>query len=166
MNSKREIIIEIFEEHSKVNFYSIRYSDNELSEAESFFDKVLDDENLEEDVEILSKLIDRIGENGAESRHFRHAGARRDNVAALPEYLSSSNLRLYAIRLTKNIVIIGNGGIKKTQTYNEDPFLNECVETLKTIDRFIDIRVNKGQTIIFRKELMGNLKFYIKNEKK
>lgn len=166
MNSKREIIIEIFEEHSVVNFYSIRYSDNELSEAERFFDKVLDDENLEEDVEILSKLIDRIGENGAEPRHFRHAGARRDKVAALPEYLSSSNLRLYAIRLTKNIVIIGNGGLKNTKTYNEDPFLNECVETLKKIDRFIDIRIKKGQTIIFRKELMGNLKFYIKDEKK
>lgn len=166
MNSKREIIIEIFEEHSEVNFYSIRYSDNELSEAENFFDKVLDDENLEEDVEILSKLIDRIGENGAEPRHFRHAGTRQDKVAALPEYLSSSNLRLYAIRLTKNIVIIGNGGIKKTKTYNEDPFLNECVETLKKIDRFIDSRIRKGQTIIFRKELMGNLNFTLRNEKK
>jgi hypothetical protein len=166
VNSKREIIVEIFEEHSKVNFYSIRYSDNELSEAECFFDKVLADEKLEEDVEILSKLIDKIGENGAEPRHFRHAGTRRDKVSALPEYLSSSNLRLYAIRLTKNIVIIGNGGIKKTKTYNEDPFLNECVETLKKIDYFIDKRIEKGQTIIFRKELMGNLKFYIKDEKK
>ncbi|HBY67679.1 MAG: hypothetical protein CMC07_02240 [Flavobacteriaceae bacterium] len=162
MNSKREIIVEIFEEHSQVNFYSIRFSDNELSESELFFDKVLDDEDLEEDVEILSKLLDKIGENGAEPRHFRHAGTRRDKVAALPEYLSSTNLRLYAIRLNKNIVILGNGGLKTTETYNEDPFLNECVETLKQIDRFIGSRINKGQTIIFRKELMGDLKFYIK----
>lgn len=162
MNSKREIIIEIFEEHSEVNFYSIRYSDNELSESELFFDKVLDDEGLEEDVEILSKLLDKIGESGAEPRHFRHAGTRRDKVAALPEYLTSTNLRLYAIRLNKNIVILGNGGLKTTETYNEDPFLNQCVETLKQIDRFIGSRINKGQTIIFRKELMGDLKFYIK----
>jgi len=162
VNSKREIIVEIFEEHSQVNFYSIRFSDNELSESELFFDKVLDDEDLEEDVEILSKLLDKIGENGAEPRHFRHAGTRRDKVAALPEYLSSTNLRLYAIRLNKNIVILGNGGLKTTETYNEDPFLNECVETLKQIDRFIGSRINKGQTIIFRKELMGDLKFYIK----
>lgn len=166
MNSKQEIIVEIFEEHSEVNFYSIRYSDNELSEAECFFDKVLGQEDLEEDVEILSKLLDKIGENGAELRHFRHAGTKRDKVAALPEYLSSTNLRLYAIRLNEKIVILGNGGIKKTKTYNEDPFLNECVETLKKIDRFISNRINKGQTIIFRKELMGDLKFYIKNEKK
>ncbi|WP_298340856.1 hypothetical protein [uncultured Algibacter sp.] len=162
MNSKREIIVEIFEEHSQVNFYSIRFFDNELSESELFFDKVLDDEDLEEDVEILSKLLDKIGENGAEPRHFRHAGTKRDKVAALPEYLSSTNLRLYAIRLNKNIVILGNGGLKTTETYNEDPFLNECVETLKQIDRFIGSRINKGQTIIFRKELMGDLKFYIK----
>ncbi|MCB0745025.1 MAG: hypothetical protein KDC67_14045 [Ignavibacteriae bacterium] len=162
MNSKREIIVEIFEEHSEVNFYSIRYTDNELSESELFFDKILDDENLEEDVEILSKLLDKIGENGAEPRHFRHAGTKRDKVAALPEYLTSTNLRLYAIRLNKNIVILGNGGLKTTETYNEDPFLNQCVETLKQIDRFIGSRINKGQTIIFRKELMGDLKFYIK----
>lgn len=162
MNSKREIIIELFEEHSEVNFYSIRYSDNELSEAELFFDKVLGEDELEEDVGILSKLLDKIGENGAEPRHFRHAGTRRDKVAALPEYLSSTNLRLYAIRINEKIVILGNGGLKTTKTYNEDPFLNECVETLKEIDRFISSRIKKGQTIIFRKEIMGDLKFYIK----
>lgn len=166
MNSKREIIVEIFEEHSKVNFYSIRYSDNELSETDCFFDKILDNDDLVEDIEILSKLIDRIGENGAELRHFRLAGSKRDKVAALPEYLSSSNLRLYAIRLTEKIVILGNGGIKNTKTYNEDPFLNECVETLKKIDRFIDSRIKSGKTIIFRKDLMGDLKFYIQDEKK
>ena len=138
MNSNREIIVELFEEHSEVNFYSIRYSDNELSEADLFFDKVLDNEELDEDVEILSKLLDKIGENGAELRHFRHAGTKSDKVAALPEYLSSTNLRLY------------------------DPFLNECVETLKQIDRFIGARIKNGQTIVFRKELMGNLKFYFK----
>lgn len=166
MNSNRKIIVEIFEEHSEVNFYSIRYADCELTESEFFFDKVLDDEDFEEDVEILSRLIDRIGENGAEQRHFRHAGTKRDKVAALPEYLSSSNLRLYAIRLTIGIVILGNGGLKTTKTYNEDPFLNECVETLKKIDRFIDSRIKTGKTIIFRKELMGDLKFYIKDEEK
>lgn len=162
MNSNQEIVVEIFEEHSKVNFYSIRYSDNELSEAESFFDKVLDDDDLEEDVEILSKVIDKIGENGALPRHFRHAGTKQDKVGALPEYLSSSNLRLYAIRLTEEIVILGNGGLKTTKTYNEDPFLNECVETLKKLDRFLETRLNNGKTIIFRKQLMGDLKFYIK----
>lgn len=166
MNSKREIIVEIFEEHSEVNFYSIRYTENELSEAEIFFDKVLDQDELEEDVEILSKVIDKIGENGAEPRHFRHAGTARDKVGALPEYLSSTKLRLYAIRLTNKIVILGNGGLKTTETYNEDPFLNECVETLKKIDRFLDTRLNTRKTVIFKKQLMGDLKFYIKNEKK
>ncbi|APZ47026.1 hypothetical protein BW723_12355 [Polaribacter reichenbachii] len=166
MNSSREIIVEIFEEHTEVNFYSIRYADKEFSEAECFFNEVLDNDGLEEDIEILSKLIDRIGENGAEPRHFRNAGTRRDKVAALPEYLSSTSLRLYAIRLNEKIVILGNGGIKNTKTYNEDPFLNQCVETLKKIDRFIDSRIQTGKTIVFRKELMGDLKFYIKNEKK
>jgi len=48
VNSKQEIIIELFEEHDEVNFYTIRYSDNELSETELFFDKVLEDGDLEE----------------------------------------------------------------------------------------------------------------------
>ena len=156
----------MFEEHSKVIFYSIKYSKKELSETESFFDKVLGDEDLAEDVEIISKVIDKIGENGAELRHFRRAGKSHDKVGALPEYLSGSNLRLYAIRLNKEIVILGNGGLKTTKTYNEDPFLNECVNTLRTIDQFIASRLKSGQTIIFKKQLMGNLKFYIKDEKK
>lgn len=162
MNNNREIIIEIFEEHAEVNFYSIRYSEKDLSETELFFNKVLDAEELEEDVEILSRVIDKIGENGAQPRHFRHAGTKKDRVGALPEYLSSSNLRLYAIRLSDKIVILGNGGLKTTKTYNEDPFLTDCVETLKKIDRFLDNRLRTNKVFIFKKELMGDLKFYIK----
>lgn len=105
-------------------------------------------------------------ENGAELRHFRNAGKKSDKVGALPEYLSSSRLRLYAIRLNREIVILGNGGLKTTQTYNEDTFLNNCVETLQKIDHFLNIRLRKGQTFIFRKELMGNLTFYIKKDEK
>lgn len=165
MNQDQKIIIELFEEHSQVNFYSIRYLENELSETDYFFDKALANKDLEEDINILSKLIDKIGENGAEPRYFRHASNQRDRVAALPEYLSSSDLRLYAIRISKEIVILGNGGLKTTRTYNEDPFLNNCVEVLKLIDHFLKSRVKKGNTTIFRKQLMGNLKFYLKNEK-
>lgn len=166
MNPSQKIIIEIFEEHAKVNFYSIRYASNESTETELFFEKFLDDENLEEDVAIISKVIDKIGENGAEARHFRNAGTSRDKVGALPEYLFSSKLRLYAIRVNTRIVILGNGGVKTTKTYNEDPLLNECVEILKKIDRFLGSRLTKGKTLIFRKELMGDLNFYIKDEKK
>lgn len=166
MNSSREIVIEIFEEHSKVNFYSLRYVSEELSETDIFFENVLVQEDLIEDVEIISKMIDKIGEHGAELRHFRNAGNKSDKVGALPEYLKSSKLRLYAIRVNSEIVILGNGGIKNTKTYNEDPFLNECVELLKKIDYLLGIKLTKNKVFIFRKELMGDLKFYIKNEKK
>lgn len=166
MNPNQEIIIELFEEHAQVNFYSIRFSENDLTETDYFFDNALANKDLEEDINILSKLIDKIGENGANPRHFRFAGSRTDKVTALPEYLSSSNLRLYAIRVSEKIVILGNGGLKTTKTYNEDPFLNKCVEILKTIDRFLDSRLKNESVFIFRKQLMGNLKFYFKNEKK
>ena len=166
MNSSREIVIEIFEEHSKVNFYSLRYVSEELSETDIFFENVLDQENLKEDVEIISKMIDKIGEHGAEPRHFRNAGSKFDKVGALPEYLKSSKLRLYAIRLNNEIVILGNGGVKNTKTYNEDPFLNECVELLRKIDYFLEIKLSNRKVFIFRKQLMGDLKFYIKDEKK
>lgn len=44
----------------------------------------------------------------------------------------------YILRETADIYsfrIEGNGGIKRTRTYQEDMWLKECVETLQKIDK-------------------------------
>jgi hypothetical protein len=110
----------------------------------------------------LIKWIENIGERGAHERHFRLEGKRTDNVMAMPTPIETSKLRLYVIRLSEEIVILGNGGVKKTRTYNEDPELNGFVELLQTIDGFLKSRLQKQKINIYNKELLGDLVFHLK----
>lgn len=89
---KSSITIELFEEHDKVNFYTLRFQDEE-TEVDKFLDQ-------------------------------------------FPEGCP----------------------------YDEDPFLNSCVELLQEIDSYIRTRLRKGQLTIYNKQLFGNLIFHLKTK--
>lgn len=106
-----------------------------------------------------------IKENFAEDRYFRYEGTRSDRVQALPaKFLDSSRLRVYCIVISRKVVILGNGGIKTTATYEEEPYLKKCVETLQKIDFEIKMRENRKMIVIKGSQLEGELEFYIKEE--
>jgi len=161
---KSEIHIELFEKHEKVNFYTVRFNNGE-TEVDKFFGKFPENSQYDEDVNIVIKWIDNIGERGAYERYFRREGKISDNVMALPTPIETSNLRLYVIRLSEEIVILGNGGVKNTRTYNEDPFLNQCVELLQAVDRLLKKSISLDKTQLFRKQLFGVLSFEFKKPK-
>lgn len=161
MNLSNTISLEIFEEHDEVTFYTFRFLGDEFNEAEKFILNFIDKEKFEEDLGIITKMIEKIGKSGAEPRHFRNVGKMRDDVASLPEYLYSSKLRLYVIHISKNIVLIGNGGYKKTKTYNEDPFLDNCVSLLQTIDFKIKNNIKHKKLSIINRKLVGNISYKI-----
>ena len=160
---KSKIDIEIFEECEKVNFYTLRFQDEE-TETDKFLDQFPEGCKNDEDIDIIIKWIDQIGQRGALERYFKPESKKNDNIWAIP--IETASLRLYVIRLSDNIVILGNGGIKTTARYNEDPYLNSCVELLQEVDRFIKSRVQSGQMSIYRKELFGNLTFHVKEKNK
>lgn len=161
MKLRKKIIIELYEEFEEVNFYTLNYDLKEESEADDFFIRFYDEEKFKEDIDIISKMFEKIGQKGAEIRYFRPEGKMNDQVGALPERLYTANLRLYAIRLSKNIVILGNGGEKTTKTYNEDPYLNNCVEVLQKINHILNDRIQNGKIFEYNKVLTGYLTFYI-----
>ena len=70
----------------------------------------------------------------------------RDNVQALP--VESGKLRLYCLRLTDQIVILGNGGIKATRTYEEDPKLYGYVLDLQRFEKILNENIEKGYVSI------------------
>ena len=70
-------------------------------------------------------------------------------------------LRLYCLCISSKVLILGNGGIKETQTYQEDPYLNKCVETLQKIDFEIRQRENRKEIVVKGTQLHGTLTFYI-----
>lgn len=73
-------------------------------------------------------------------------------------------MRLYILVIRKDLIVLGNGGLKTTDTYNEDPVLNAYVELLQTADRFIRSRINKGKLSIYNKAFFGDLEFNIKEK--
>ena len=156
---KSRLDIEIFEECEKVNFYTLRFQGEE-TEVDQFLDHFPEGCEYDEDIDIIIKWIEQIGERGALERYFRTESKRGDNIWAIP--IETASLRLYVIRLSDNIVILGNGGLKATGTYNEDPFLNSCVELLQDVDRYIKSRIKSGQMIIYQKGIFGDLTFHIK----
>ena len=62
-------------------------------------------------------------------------------------------VRLYCLRLSDSILILGNGGIKKTRTYDEDDELRGFVVTLQNFDKLIKQGVKEGTIIISENEI-------------
>lgn len=69
-----------------------------------------------------------------------------DRVCALP--VLKSRLRLYCLRLSDKILILGNGGVKATPTYNEDDTLKGYVITLQNFDKLITEGVKNGSILV------------------
>ena len=53
-------------------------------------------------------------------------------------------LRLYCLRIYERILIIGGGGVKKVQRFEDDAVLNGIVIGLRTVERKIKAAVRKS----------------------
>lgn len=72
-------------------------------------------------------------------------------MVALPTF--NSKLRLYCLRLSDKILILGNGGVKTTRTYEEDSKLKGHVLTLQKFERLLRDGVDDGSVIITEKHI-------------
>ena len=77
----------------------------------------------------------------------------QDSVAAIP--IEGGKLRLYCLRLSEQIVILGNGGAKTTQTYEEDPKLYGYVLDLQRFEKILNESIDKGYVRIEERSLDG-----------
>ncbi len=153
--------IELFEEHEKVSLYSIRFINEEITEVEKFFRRFEGLEEYNEDLDTILYYIDKIAKKGALERHFRVAESKmRDGVCAIP--IETSKLRLYCLRLSDEILILGNGGEKNSRTYNEKPALNNIVTLLSNLDSWIKSRIEQKNLSLCGKEIKGSKKFFTK----
>jgi len=87
-------------------------------------------------------------------------GKRHDWVVAI-KTVDPKHLRWYGLRYNDRILILGNGGLKTTDTYQEDPHLHKCVKDLQYVFRCLRKRLGRN-TIIFdskRLKIKGNLDF-------
>ncbi|WP_298552018.1 hypothetical protein [uncultured Parabacteroides sp.] len=126
--------------------YSIQFLSEDESEFERFYAKFRDESVYNEDFERLLNIIGRIADFGAFERFFRPEGKMSDRVCALP--VLKSRLRLYCLRLSDKILILGNGGVKNTRTYNENDMLKGYVITLQNFDKLITEGVKNGSILV------------------
>ena len=102
-----------------------------------------DNATLKPDLQkILNALQRMLNAVGFLERYFRPEGKMRDRVAALP--IETSKLRLYCLRLSDSVLIVGNGGEKVSKTYNEDSVLNGYVVNLQKLDEILHQAEKKG----------------------
>ena len=98
----------------------------------------------------MAKIIDK----GALERFFRIEGKMSDNVAALS--IDSRKLRLYCLRISDQILILGNGGAKLTRTYEEDTELSGYVMDLQKFDKVL-IEAQKNGTVTIEKNIITDI---------
>ena len=162
MKSQRKFSIELFEESKSVNLYVIHFEGEKESEFEKFINEFIVQDELLEDLQRITRWIDKISETGALERYFRPESKMSDGVNAVP--IDVSKLRLYCLRISDEILILGNGGYKPPEqhNYNSDAHLSSCVEVLASLDYFIKNKTAQGSITISGKTISGDLTFYIK----
>lgn len=149
--------IELLEENDNVNIYTLRFEGDALNEFEKFLTKFPEGSEYDEDVDVIISWLEKIAEKGALERYFRPENKYGDNVCAIP--IEYGRVRLYCLRISDKILILGNGDVKKTAKWQEDKNLVSYVELLIDTGKFIKSRISSGKIVLLDKTIIGDLKF-------
>ena len=138
----------------KAGLFTICFEGDSYNEFQKFITKSDEDVELLPDLQEILRVIRRMVEElGFLERLFRPEGKMRDRVAAIP--VTSNKLRLYCLRLSDGVLIVGNGGRKKTRTYNESVELSGYVLTLQKLDALLRAAEKKGVISIENTTIAG-----------
>ena len=150
---KKRTTVEALSRSEKTTLYSISFETDGTTEFEKFVAEFEMNANYNQDYQRIIAALQAILRFGALERFFRPEGAMNDRVQALP--IESGKLRLYCLRISEQIVILGNGGVKRTRTYEEDPRLYGYVIDLRRCERMLREKVARGCVQIQERELTG-----------
>lgn len=141
-----EVELFLIKDGENCTIYTLQFLRDMESEFEKFIAKFRDDSEYSEDYARIAAFITRIARTGALERYFRNEGKMSDSVVALP--VTSSKLRLYCLRLSDKILVLGNGGVKTTRRYEDGPVLNGYVMTLQKFEELLKQEVANGNVNI------------------
>ena len=149
--SMREVSLKTIEQNDNVSLYSICFEMDGESEFEKFMLEFKDNSEYKREYDIIILALSKIIDKGALERFFRIEGGK---VKALA--IDSRCLRLYCLRISDQILIIGNGGVKKTRTFEETPKLNGYVMDLRAFDNALKKAQMRGKVTI-EKNVITNI---------
>lgn len=145
--------LKIIAQSENVTLYSICFDGNQETEFDKFLTKFKDNATVNHDFRTILLALEKIVGNGALERYFRLEGKANDNVCALA--IDSKQLRLYCLRISDQILIAGNGGLKVTRTYQESEELSGYVMNLQQFDKLIKQAQAEGTITIEGNILTG-----------
>lgn len=149
----KEVKLKTLEQTDNVSLYSICFEGSAFSEYESFIQRFKDDATLNMDYKNIILALEKIVAVGALERFFRPEGKMNDHVAALS--IDSRKLRLYCLRISDQILIVGNGGRKDTRTYEESAELSGYVMDLQEFDKLLTEALKEGSVTIEKNVITG-----------
>jgi hypothetical protein len=141
-----EVELYLINEGENCTIYTLQFLHDTESEFEKFISKFIHDAEYSEDYTRIAAIVSRIARTGAKERYFRHEGKMSDSVVALP--VLASKLRLYCLRLSDKLIILGNGGVKTTRTYEDNANLKAYVMTLQKFEKLLKDGINNGSVTI------------------
>jgi hypothetical protein len=150
---KKRTTLELVEQSEKVSLYSISFAMDKTTEFERFLQKFEEEASLNEDYQKILYAISIILDKGALERYFRPEGAMNDNLCALP--IESGSIRLYCLRISDEILILGNGGTKSVETYQQDSILYGYALDLQTFDKLLQDVIRDGIVTVEERLLTG-----------
>ena len=145
---ERTFTLKTLETTDNVGLYSICINSDNESEFEKFIRAFKDNAQVRKDYQFILLAIQKICTDGALERLFRPEGRMNDGLVALS--IDSRKLRLYCVRISDRVLILGNGGIKTTRTYEQDELLNSYVMDLQTFERLLVLARKSGTITIER----------------
>ena len=146
--------LKTIEQNDNVGMFSICFDGSEVSEFEKFLNEFKDNATYNKDFNVILLALSKIIDKGALERFFRNEGRMNDNVKALA--IDSRKLRLYCLRISDQILILGNGGVKNTRTYQEDSKLSGYVMDLQTFDKVL-LKAQKSGKVTIEKNIITDI---------
>ena len=146
--------LKTIEQNDNVGMFSICFDGSEVSEFEKFLNEFKDNATYNKDFNVILLALSKIIDKGALERFFRNEGRMNDNVKALA--IDSRKLRLYCLRISDQILILGNGGVKNTRTYQEDSKLSGYVMDLQTFDKVL-LKAQKLGNVTIEKNMITDI---------
>ena len=149
----KKTTVDLIRESDKTALYSISFEVDGTTEFEKFVSEFERNATYNRDYQRIIAALQAILNFGALERFFRPEGKIQDSVAAIP--IEGGKLRLYCLRISEQIVILGNGGVKATRTYEEDPGMYGYVLDLQKFEKILNENVSKGYIRMEERMLTG-----------
>lgn len=150
---KKKSTLDKISESQKATLYSISFEKDGTTEFEKFVSEFEMNAQYNYDYLRIIAALQIILNRGALERFFRPEGKINDNVHAIP--IEGSKLRLYCLRISEQIIILGNGGVKSTKRYQDDSKLYGYVIDLQRFEKILKENIEKGYISVHEKELIG-----------